>query len=83
MTIEEQVRKFILKKLKFEGKGELTDEYPLLRGEVIDSMSIFRVVGFLQDEMDIVVDPEELVPENFGTISAIARFVREKQGPVT
>ena len=57
---------------------ELTDTFPLIDNEVLDSMGIFQLVELLEDRYDVVIDDGELVPENFATISAIVSLVRAK-----
>ena len=57
---------------------ELGDEVQLFETHVIDSLGIFALVSFIEQEFHVEVDDEELVPENFGSISAMARFVDEK-----
>lgn len=55
------------------------DDYPLLEKDVLDSMGIFQVVAFLEDEFGIEVDDAELVPENFETIGSIAELIDSKR----
>ena len=81
MSAEDSIRKFIIDDLKFAGdESELTDDYPLLEREVVDSMGIFRIVGFLEARMGIEVDDEDLLPDNFSSIGQIAQFVAAKKG---
>lgn len=55
------------------------DDYPLLEKDVLDSMGIFQVVAFLEDEFGIEVDDAELVSENFETIGSIAELIDSKR----
>jgi acyl carrier protein len=78
--IEERIRRYIIEKLGFDGPIEtLTDEYPLIKNRVLDSMAIFQLVTFLEAEYDIQIDDEELVPEHFGTLTSIARLINQKR----
>ncbi len=75
--IEHTVRRFIADELTQDGNGAgITDDYPLLERQVLDSLGIFELVSFLESEFGIEIQDEELVPSNFGTISNIGRFVR-------
>jgi acyl carrier protein len=56
----------------------LGDDVQLFEERIIDSLGIFTLVSFIQDEFDVEVLDEELVPENFGSIGALARFIDEK-----
>ena len=72
-----RVRQLILQDMGWAGRPEdLSDTYPLIDNDVIDSMGIFQIVSFLEDDLGIVVPDEELVPENFETLEAIARLAR-------
>ncbi len=80
MTTRDAVRSFILSELKFSGHpDELVDDYPLLETEVVDSLGIMRLVTFLESHLDIEIDDEDLVPDHFASITAIADLVASKQ----
>lgn len=74
------IRSFILEKLKFRGSPEdLTGSYPLIDREAIDSMGIFQLVGFIEDEFGVEVGDDDLIVENFASIDAILQLVERKQ----
>ncbi len=75
------IRDFIVNNLKFRGSPEeLTGSYPLIDREAIDSMGIFQLVGFLEDEFGVEVGDEDLVVDNFASIDAINQLVERKRG---
>lgn len=79
MSTDQRIRDFIVSELKFQGSPEdLTDDYPLLENEVIDSMGIFQIVSFLESDLGVEVADEELVPDNFATIKSIVGMVDAK-----
>jgi acyl carrier protein len=81
MRIEDRIRRFILEDLNWRGDpDDLSDHYPLIDNDVIDSLGIFETVGYLEDHEGIQVSDEDLVPENFATIRAIASLVASKNG---
>jgi acyl carrier protein len=70
-----RVRELIVQDMGWGGRPEdLVDSFPLIDNDVIDSMGIYQIVSFLEDEYGIVVADEDLVPENFETLEAIGRF---------
>jgi acyl carrier protein len=82
MTTRDEVRTFVLTELKFPGPSdELTDDYPLLERAVLDSNGLVQMVAFLEDRCAVVIDDEDLVPENFGTIASITALVEAKRAP--
>ena len=57
---------------------DLENDLLLIEQGIIDSMGIFRLVNFLEDEFGFTFDPQELMLENFATINAIHDFVISK-----
>lgn len=56
----------------------LTSEFKLIEQRLIDSMGIFRLVSFMEEQFGIAWEPEELVLENFETIGSLRAFVLSK-----
>lgn len=46
-------------------------------GKVLDSFDVISLVADLNDEFDIVITADKLVPENFNTVDAICKLVKE------
>lgn len=77
--MHDQIRNYIAEELKWDKPAEeLVNDYPLLERDVVDSLGIFKIIGFIEDEFDVEVDDEELVPENFETIDSIAALISAK-----
>ena len=51
----------------------------LIESGILDSLSILRLTIFIEEKLGVKVDADEVVRENFDTIDAICRFVREKK----
>jgi acyl carrier protein len=78
--VEDSIRRFISEELSSNGQSEtLTDDYPLLERQVLDSLGMFQLVSYLETEYGIEIADEELVPANFGTIGDVARLVETKR----
>ncbi len=79
MSTTDSIREFIATELDCAVPvAELTGELLLIDERVIDSIAIFQVIDFLESEFDIEVLDEELLPENFSSINAMARLVDGK-----
>ena len=52
----------------------------LLETGVLDSLSLLRLVVFIQERFGIVVDDVDLIPENFDTVDAICAYLRSRAG---
>lgn len=54
----------------------LAADYDLLAGGVLDSLGLLKVIVWLEDRFDVVIDDVEIEPDNFRTVAAINAFVR-------
>jgi len=77
--IKEKVREFVIDAAQRKGMGvAIGDDESLTENGVIDSLVIFRLVSFLEDNFGIRIADEEIVNENFRSINAIESFVSER-----
>jgi acyl carrier protein len=58
----------------------LADATPLLDTGVLDSLSLLKLVLFVQERFGIVVDDVDFVPEHFASVDAIAAYLRPRAG---
>ena len=78
--VEAEIRTFILDELGWPGPRDALDEStPVLDGDVIDSMGVYELATFLEQQYGIEILDDEVLPENFGSISALARLVDAKR----
>jgi len=57
------------------GVDELTADYDLFAGGVIDSLALLRVIDWLGTRFQLSLDDVELSPDNFRTIDDINAFI--------
>jgi acyl carrier protein len=62
-----------------EGREGLTDGESLLGAGLIDSTGILELVTYLESEFGIVVQDEEIIPENLDSVDQITAYVFSKQ----
>jgi acyl carrier protein len=58
----------------------LGNETSLLETGILDSLSLLRLVVFVQERFGITVDDADLVPEHFDTVDAICTYLRSRAG---
>jgi len=81
MSMEDEFREFFVDAVAWDGSPDaLTDNYPLLENEVIDSMGIFQLVEMIEQRYDVTIDDEDLVRANFQTTGSIVRLIGSKTG---
>jgi acyl carrier protein len=70
------IREFVLERLApATGRTELADNEDLIDSGVLDSLGIFQLVAFLEEEFGVAVADTEITPENFATLERIERLV--------
>lgn len=79
MTIQNQVRAFIIESFLFGEEGSMPgNSASLIDNEVIDSTGVLELVAFIEQTFSVSVDDAEIVPANLDSVDAIARFVAGK-----
>lgn len=75
------IREYIIKEI-VSGRysAPIDSDTSLLVQDILDSLSLVKLVMFLESKFSLVVKPEELVPENFSTINAICAYIMSKKG---
>lgn len=77
-TLEPKIREFIYEKFPLARKRQLASEASLLETGIVDSIGILDIVSFVEQNFGITVVDDDLIPENLGSISAIADFVHRR-----
>ncbi|RQW78132.1 MAG: acyl carrier protein [Geobacter sp.] len=78
MEIREQIRAFMINNFLFGEDSGLKNDTSFLQEGMIDSTGILELVSFLENQFCIVVEDEELMPDNLDSINKIAAFVEKK-----
>lgn len=72
------IKKIIIEEF-LDSDVKITDSTSLFRENVLDSVDLVQLVAILEEEFDITVSPREIIPSNFDTPDAIAKFIKEKE----
>jgi len=56
----------------------LANETSLLTSGIIDSLSLLRLVVFLEERFGITMGDADLLPENFATVNTICAYLRAR-----
>ncbi len=74
--ISSTLKRFILDELAPEvDSADLQDDDSLLDSGILDSFGIMSLLAFIEQEYGVEVPAEDIEPENFETIAAIAQTV--------
>jgi acyl carrier protein len=69
-----RVRQFITDELLF-GDDRLIESTNILA--LLDSQALMQLVTFIEEDLEIQIDEQDLAPENFRTMGDIERFLNE------
>ncbi len=58
---------------------QLGSGYDLLANGVIDSLGLLRLISWLEERFQTIIDDAEIAPENFRTVDAICQFLDESR----
>jgi acyl carrier protein len=73
--VRAKIRSYVSSHFHLFRTHTLGDEDSLLDAQVIDSLGILELVRYLEETFAIEVTDNDLSPENFDSIAALARFV--------
>jgi acyl carrier protein len=73
------VKEFILAEfLPGEDPEALTSTTPLMSSGILDSLATLRLVGFIEEKFNVIVEPHELTDEYLGTLNSIAELIHTR-----
>ena len=80
MNVQEVLTDYIRELVAKTGQPMPTLEQPLLdsEGGVIDSMSLWPLIVFVEERFGIKVEDTDLMQENFRTLRALTMFIESK-----
>lgn len=78
----QRIRQLMTENLTYSGSwSEVDEDYPLLAKHVIDSLGMLKLVSLIEEEFDVEIDDDDVVPDNWRTIRHIAALVESKRSP--
>ncbi len=79
MEVETKIRNYIAKNLLFSEDGfKYPDTTSFLEEGIVDSQGVMELVLFVEEEFRVSVDDQEIIPDNFDSVSNLANYVRRK-----
>ena len=76
--LKTQIRDFIIENFLFGNANGLKDDTSFLEEGIIDSTGVLELVTFLEENFEIQVDDEELIPENLDSIDNVTGYLERK-----
>jgi len=79
--IKQKIKSFILENFLFGNDEGLTDETSFLEEGIIDSTGVLELVTYIEEEFNIKIEDDELIPENLDSIDNVTAFLQRKANP--
>jgi len=81
MELRQQIRGFVVENFLFgDGAPLQDDQMSLLDNGIMDSVGVMELVAFLEGDLGLGIEDQELVPENLDSIDNLVGFVTRKRG---
>ena len=78
-SVKDDVRRFLTENAATRDAGDFRDDDSLLELGVIDSVTMIDLISHLESAYGISIDEDEMTPENFDSIDAIAAYTVGKR----
>jgi acyl carrier protein len=73
------IKNFIRTELIYDDEKDFDENTNLIERGIVDSMSLVRLISFLEENYEIQVQDEDIVPENFSSLAKISSFIAERR----
>ena len=75
----EEIKKYIEEEFVTETDDVDLDTVDLLEEEIVDSLGIFTLISFIEEEFGVSIDPTDINLDNFQTVDTITALVEGRQ----
>ena len=77
--IQDGLIKMITAEVSLDPTHEIVSDTDLLLTGLVDSLGVVQIVGWIEDELGIDVDPLDVVLENFQTVGQMVAYIERQQ----
>ena len=75
-SVKDKVRAFLLENfLMGAGDQEIRDETSFMESHILDSTGFIELISYLEEQFQIQVNDDEMVPDNLDSLSNVEQFV--------
>ena len=78
MSYISTVQEFVVENFLFGDRESLKEDSSFLESGIVDSTGILELIAFLEETYDIVIEDEELIPENLDSVLSVSQFLERK-----
>ena len=75
MSLQDDLLAMINREVSLDPSVEVEPTTDLLLTNLVDSLGVVEIVAWLEERLDVSIDPVDVVLENFQTVDAMLAFV--------
>ncbi len=80
MSTKDKIRGYILENFLFtDDQSALSNSDSFLEKGLVDSTGILEIITFIEDDFNLSIEDDEMVPENLDSVENIIAFIAKKQ----
>jgi acyl carrier protein len=81
MSHSSAIRCFLAREFLPDSAGDdIPMEFDLIQNGVIDSLGLLQVIAWIESDLGVQIEVEDMVPENFSSIAAINSIIERNLG---
>ena len=77
-TVSTHIKDFIWQHFPLARTRKIVETDHLLEQGILDSLGILEVVTFIENEFSIILNDDDIMPENFQSIECMVTFVQRR-----
>ena len=82
-AMHQQLRDYIVEDFLFgDTDTRFSDDDSFMENGFIDSTGILEVITYIEENFNIKINDDELIPENLDSVNNLVRFITAKQAEV-
>ena len=79
--VKQKIKEFIIENFLFGEESDLNDDTSFLEEGIIDSTGVLELIEFLEEEFEIEIDDEDMIPENLDSLNNLEKFIAKLLKP--
>jgi acyl carrier protein len=79
MATKETLIKFITDDILMgQSQATITPETSLIESGILDSLSLIRLINFVEDNFNVTLEDEDVISDNFETVNVLSTLIESK-----
>lgn len=77
--IKEKIKDYLRNTPDFNCPPDLGEQQSLIEIGVLDSLSVIKLAGFIEETFKVGIDASDLSEDNFRSLSSLEKMIKNKQ----